>query len=54
MRMLVLAAGAFMMLLSFGAAGSDELSPLQTIPKVDLQRYMGVWYEIAAFPQRSE
>jgi apolipoprotein D and lipocalin family protein len=26
--------------------------PLQTVPSVDLERYMGKWYEIAAFPQR--
>ena len=26
--------------------------PLQTVPTVDLQKYMGTWYEIAAFPQR--
>lgn len=26
--------------------------PLETVPYVDLQKYMGTWYEIAAFPQR--
>jgi len=41
-----------MMLLSFCAAGSDSPPPLQTVSKVDLLRYVGVWYEIAAFPQR--
>lgn len=25
--------------------------PLQTIPEVDLQRYLGRWYEIASIPQ---
>jgi apolipoprotein D and lipocalin family protein len=25
--------------------------PLATVPSVDLQRYMGAWYEIASFPQ---
>lgn len=25
---------------------------LQTVPEVDLQRYAGKWYEIAAYPQR--
>ena len=25
---------------------------LETVPKVDLDRYTGVWYEIASFPQR--
>jgi apolipoprotein D and lipocalin family protein len=32
----------------------DGRPPLQTVPKVDLARYMGTWYEIAAFPQRFE
>lgn len=27
-------------------------APLQTVPHVDLTRYMGTWYEIASFPQR--
>jgi apolipoprotein D and lipocalin family protein len=27
------------------------LPPLQTVPHVDLPRYLGHWYEIAAFPQ---
>lgn len=26
--------------------------PLQTVPFVDLKKYTGKWYEIAAFPQR--
>lgn len=26
--------------------------PLQTVPKVELQRYLGTWYEIASYPQR--
>jgi apolipoprotein D and lipocalin family protein len=26
--------------------------PLQTVPKVDLERYLGTWYEIATIPQR--
>jgi len=29
-----------------------EAQPLQTVPKVDLQKYLGKWYEIAAYPQR--
>ena len=27
------------------------LPPLQTVPSVDLQRYLGTWYELASFPQ---
>jgi apolipoprotein D and lipocalin family protein len=34
------------------AADSNSLPPLQTVSKVDLERYMGTWYEIASFPQR--
>ncbi len=26
--------------------------PLETVPHVDLARYVGTWYEIASFPQR--
>jgi apolipoprotein D and lipocalin family protein len=29
-----------------------RLPPLQTVPHVDLERYLGTWYEIASFPQR--
>jgi len=28
------------------------LPPLQTVAKVDLQRYVGTWYEIASYPHR--
>jgi apolipoprotein D and lipocalin family protein len=37
---------------SHNAAASENLPPLQTVPNVDLNRYMGTWYEIASFPQR--
>ncbi|MDY6799743.1 MAG: lipocalin family protein [Bacteroidota bacterium] len=26
--------------------------PLQTIPLIDLNKYMGKWYEIATIPQK--
>jgi apolipoprotein D and lipocalin family protein len=35
-------------------AGEKENPPLETVPSVDLAKYMGTWYEIAAFPQRFE
>jgi apolipoprotein D and lipocalin family protein len=42
-------------LLSSGCATSTTarlgLPPLQTVESVDLQRYLGSWYEIASFPQ---
>ncbi len=28
-----------------------NLPPVQTVPKVELDRYLGTWYEIASFPQ---
>jgi len=33
-------------------AQKQELPPLQTVPQVDLPRYLGTWYEIATIPQR--
>jgi apolipoprotein D and lipocalin family protein len=35
---------------SANAAGSAD-KPLATVPSVDLEKYMGRWYEIASFPQ---
>ena len=29
-----------------------NLPPLATVERVELQRYLGTWYEIASFPQR--
>lgn len=29
-----------------------DLPPLRTVPQVDLERYLGTWYEIASYPQR--
>ena len=34
------------------AAAADKTPPLQTVSHVDLNRYMGKWYDIASFPQR--
>ena len=28
-----------------------QSQPLQTVPNVDLKRYLGKWYEIASYPQ---
>jgi apolipoprotein D and lipocalin family protein len=39
------------LLLSAGAHAADP-PPLQSIPTLDAQRYMGRWYEIAKFPNR--
>ena len=33
-------------------SASLTAQPLRTVPEVDLDRYAGMWYEIASFPQR--
>ncbi len=33
-----------------GAVASADPLPVQSVPHVDLERYAGKWYEIAAFP----
>jgi apolipoprotein D and lipocalin family protein len=32
-------------------AATDDPPPVQTVPKVEASRYMGIWYEIANFPR---
>jgi len=49
MVIFVLSAVCFSAVLS---TAGQEKAPLQTVPSVDLQKYMGTWYEIAAFPQK--
>jgi apolipoprotein D and lipocalin family protein len=34
------------------ALAKDGARPLVTIPSLDVQRYLGTWYEIARFPNR--
>jgi len=41
----VLASGTF-------AAVLAATKPLEVVPQVDIQRYLGTWYEIATIPQR--
>ena len=40
--------------LSVGCAhvGTDAAAPLRTVASVDLERYLGTWYEIARYPNR--
>ena len=33
------------------ALSAAEKKPLEVVPRVDLQRYLGTWYEIATIPQ---
>jgi apolipoprotein D and lipocalin family protein len=44
---------AAMLVLAFPlySADSGKTPPLQTVSRVDLNRYLGKWYEIASFPQ---
>ncbi len=46
-----------LILLVFAAAGATaapaaETKPLEVVAHVDLERYLGTWYEIATIPQR--
>jgi apolipoprotein D and lipocalin family protein len=29
-----------------------QRAPLEAVPQVDIERYLGIWYEIASYPQR--
>jgi apolipoprotein D and lipocalin family protein len=42
----------FMFLLTARAGALSQGRALETVPAVDLQKYMGKWYDIASFPQR--
>lgn len=44
--------GLVLGVLEAASAAADDLPPVRVVPKVDLQRYLGKWYEIASFPQR--
>ncbi len=34
------------------ASSRADVKPLEVVPHVDIQKYLGVWYEIATIPQR--
>jgi apolipoprotein D and lipocalin family protein len=40
----------FTALISCMMIGCTEELPLETVPQVEIHRYMGTWYEIASFP----
>ena len=48
--------GVFMIFLcaavGFGCASSGDLPPLQTVAKLDIDRYLGKWHEIARYDHR--
>jgi apolipoprotein D and lipocalin family protein len=50
----VLLAGSVLGGLALIASILKREKPLKTVDKVDVKRYMGKWYEIAAFPMRFE
>ena len=51
-KKLVLTAGAVLLGAFIINSCSSSNAPLETVPSVDLERYMGKWYEIASIPQR--
>jgi apolipoprotein D and lipocalin family protein len=50
-KMMGLSFGVILTVLSFNVS-VHAASPVETVPFVELERYMGKWYEIASFPQR--
>jgi len=51
MGLLIFAGSASAAAVAAVSAGA-EMKPLDVVPYVDLQRYLGTWYEIATIPQR--
>ncbi len=49
MKKQVLATAAIVGIAALALKAQDK--PLATVPQVDLKKYLGKWYEIAAFPQ---
>ncbi len=47
-----LATGLLLSLFSACVAEPDRTQPLQTVASIDLQSYLGRWYEIAKYPNR--
>ena len=45
---------SFFALFFFFSSCSKDYEPLPTVEKVDLEKYQGVWYEIAKLPNRFE
>jgi apolipoprotein D and lipocalin family protein len=51
-KQLLFTAGAVLLGAFLISSCSSTNAPLETVPTVDLGRYMGKWYEIASIPQR--
>lgn len=54
MKKELLAASALLGIGAVALALSTKNKPLKTVNHVDLEKYLGKWYEIAAFPQSFE
>jgi apolipoprotein D and lipocalin family protein len=52
MKKEILAASVLIGLTAIAVKAQDK--PLETVKNVDISKYLGKWYEIAAFPQRFE
>lgn len=56
MHQLIYRSGAALLLVVTQAVHSGEagnvVPPLQSVPSLDLQQYMGRWYQVALFPNR--
>jgi apolipoprotein D and lipocalin family protein len=47
---IVIIASTLLIVVGCAYMGKEPSSPLETVSHVDLNRYMGVWYEIARYP----
>lgn len=52
MKSWIVVASLILLALPSGSSGEDP--PLQTVAQVDLDRYVGKWYELARYPNRFE
>lgn len=43
---------ALLLLVPLAVLAKEQRAPPLTVAKVDLQRYLGTWYDVASFPQR--
>lgn len=48
----ILGWASVVILIAAGSGPGNKLPPVETVKEVDIARYMGKWFEIAAFPQR--
>ncbi|MBK8915587.1 MAG: lipocalin family protein [Phycisphaerales bacterium] len=51
---ILVATVALLCMAGCGWQSAGDLPPLRTVERVDVERYAGVWYEIAKYPNRFE